>query len=425
MRRLASRVLIGLLVLGLAIGTRPAGRRPEARRHADHRPAHGSRLARPEPRDHRARRLGLLQHARGAADARRQDAGQALAGDVVRGDVAHQGALQAAPRREVPRRHAVQRRGREVHVRPRAQGHAARALGQPGRLARRRRGGGRPHRRHRHQGALRPDPPHPGHVLHGHRVADGRAEDGRRLQPGPGRHRAVQVRGVEDQHPRDHRAEQRLLGRQGPRRPRDLQGRPRGRRADDRAADGRRRHGAVPLARPAPGPAQGSRSSRSTRRRASAWSSRACTPGMPPLDDVRVRQALLHAVDRKAILDNIMEGSAGPALGVLAPGVFGYKDMQLDKLYPFDRAKAKALLAQAGWTPGPDGIMQKGGQRAVAVVAGRARPLSQGRRDHRGDPGDVQGGRRRGQGAGPGVGRGVPAGARPIRSTTTCSRWAG
>jgi peptide/nickel transport system substrate-binding protein len=85
--------------------------------------------------------------------------------------------------------------------------------------------------------------------------------------------------------------------------------------------------------------------------------------GLPPLHDVRVRQALLHAVDRKAILDNIMEGSAGPARGVLAPGVFGYKDMQLDRLYPFDRAKAKALLAQAGWAPGPDGILQKGGQR--------------------------------------------------------------
>src|SRR4029450_9347599 len=45
--------------------------------------------------------------------------------------------------------------------------------------------------------------------------------------------------------------------------------------------------------------------------------------GLPPLDDVRVRQALLHAVDRKAILDNIMEGSAGPALGVVAPGGWG------------------------------------------------------------------------------------------------------
>ena len=96
--------------------------------------------------------------------------------------------------------------------------------------------------------------------------------------------------------------------------------------------------------------------------------------GMPPLDDVRVRQALLHAVDRKAILDNIMEGSAGPALGVLAPGVFGFKDMHLDRLYPFDRAKAKALLAQAGWTPGPDGVLQKGGQKlSLSWLAARGR----------------------------------------------------
>jgi len=96
--------------------------------------------------------------------------------------------------------------------------------------------------------------------------------------------------------------------------------------------------------------------------------------GMPPLDDVRVRQALLHAVDRKAILDNIMEGSAGPARGVLAPGVFGYKDMQLDRLYPFDRARAKALLAQAGWTPGADGMMQKGGQKlTLSWLAARGR----------------------------------------------------
>jgi peptide/nickel transport system substrate-binding protein len=96
--------------------------------------------------------------------------------------------------------------------------------------------------------------------------------------------------------------------------------------------------------------------------------------GLPPLDDVRVRQAMLHAVDRKAILENIMEGSAVAARGVLAPSVFGFKDMQLDQLYPFDRARAKALLAQAGWAPGPDGIMQKGGQRlSLAWIAQRGR----------------------------------------------------
>jgi len=95
---------------------------------------------------------------------------------------------------------------------------------------------------------------------------------------------------------------------------------------------------------------------------------------VPPLDDVRVRTALLHAVDRKAILENILEGSAVAARGVLAPSVFGFKDMQLDRLYPFDRAKAKALLAQAGYTPGPDGILQKGGQKlSLSWLAARGR----------------------------------------------------
>jgi peptide/nickel transport system substrate-binding protein len=84
---------------------------------------------------------------------------------------------------------------------------------------------------------------------------------------------------------------------------------------------------------------------------------------LPPLDDVRVRQALLHAVDRKAILDNIVEALGVAPKSYLSPGVFGYRDMQFDQLFPFDRAKAKALLAQAGWTPGPDGILQKGGQK--------------------------------------------------------------
>ena len=84
---------------------------------------------------------------------------------------------------------------------------------------------------------------------------------------------------------------------------------------------------------------------------------------MPPLDDARVRQALIQAVDRKAILENIVEGLGVPARSYLSPGVFGYKDMQFDQLLPFDRTKAKALLAQAGWTPGPDGILQKGGQK--------------------------------------------------------------
>ncbi len=84
----------------------------------------------------------------------------------------------------------------------------------------------------------------------------------------PGRDGAVQVRRVEDEHARDHRAEPRLLGREGAARPRDLQGGAGGRGADDRAPDRRRRHGHVPVAGAAPNLPRRTRSTRCTRRRA-------------------------------------------------------------------------------------------------------------------------------------------------------------
>ena len=95
-----------------------------------------------------------------------------------------------------------------------------------------------------------------------------------------------------------------------------------------------------------------------------------------PLDDVRVRQALLHSVDVNAILANILEGAAVRPRGYLAPSVFGFKDMGLEKLYPYDKAKALALFGQAGWTPGPDGMLQKGGQKmTLSWLASRGRYL--------------------------------------------------
>ena len=108
---------------------------------------------------------------------------------------------------------------------------------------------------------------------------------------------------------------------------------------------------------------------------------------LPPLDDVRVRQALLQAVDRKAIIDNIVEGLGVAPKSVISPGVFGYKDMQFDQIFPFDRAKAKALLAQAGWTARPRRYPPEGRAEADPQLAGPARPLPEGRRDHRGRPG--------------------------------------
>ena len=83
----------------------------------------------------------------------------------------------------------------------------------------------------------------------------------------------------------------------------------------------------------------------------------------PPVDDPRVRRALTYAVNRDYILQHILEGAATKATSYISPGVFGYKDMNLDKLYPYDKAKALALLAEAGWKPGPDKILMKGSEK--------------------------------------------------------------
>ena len=75
--------------------------------------------------------------------------------------------------------------------------------------------------------------------------------------------------------------------------------------------------------------------------------------------------------------------------------------------------------------PGPDGILQKGGQKlSLSWLAARGRYPKDGEITEA-DPGHVQGGRRRGQGAVPRVGRGVHSSSAPARSTTTCSRSAG
>lgn len=90
-----------------------------------------------------------------------------------------------------------------------------------------------------------------------------------------------------------------------------------------------------------------------------------------PTDDVKVRQALSMAVDVQGIVDNILEGAAVAPEGYLAPAVFGFKDMELDKRFPYDPEKAKALLAEAGWKDSDnDGILDKEGKKLVINFLG-------------------------------------------------------
>ncbi|MFD9891572.1 ABC transporter substrate-binding protein [Amycolatopsis sp. NPDC059027] len=67
-----------------------------------------------------------------------------------------------------------------------------------------------------------------------------------------------------------------------------------------------------------------------------------------PLNDVRVRQALTYAIDRKALLDTAW-GGRGTLIGSMVPPTDPWYE-DLSTYYPFDPAKAKSLLAAAGAT---------------------------------------------------------------------------
>lgn len=86
----------------------------------------------------------------------------------------------------------------------------------------------------------------------------------------------------------------------------------------------------------------------------------------PPVDDVRVRRAVQHALDVPLIVESVLEGGATIASSVISPGVFGHIDMELGERYPYDPDGARALLEEAGWVDSDgDGIREKDGERLV------------------------------------------------------------
>lgn len=71
-----------------------------------------------------------------------------------------------------------------------------------------------------------------------------------------------------------------------------------------------------------------------------------------PFDDIRVRQAVAHAINKRWIIDTILRGNATPINGILSPNAFGkHKGL---KEYRYDPQKAKKLLAEAGYAEGVD-----------------------------------------------------------------------
>ncbi|NBC33936.1 MAG: ABC transporter substrate-binding protein [Alphaproteobacteria bacterium] len=95
----------------------------------------------------------------------------------------------------------------------------------------------------------------------------------------------------------------------------------------------------------------------------------------PPFDDVRVRRALMHAIDREGVVAGAMFGYGTPIGSHFAPHHPAYVD--LTGRYPYDPARAQALLVEAGYADGfsatltlpPPAYARRGGEIIQAMLA--------------------------------------------------------
>jgi peptide/nickel transport system substrate-binding protein len=80
-----------------------------------------------------------------------------------------------------------------------------------------------------------------------------------------------------------------------------------------------------------------------------------------PFDDVKVRQALQHGIDRKEIISTVYTSDWLPAESLFQSNVPGATDHSKD--FAYDADEANQLLDEAGWTTGSDGVRTKNGKR--------------------------------------------------------------
>lgn len=78
--------------------------------------------------------------------------------------------------------------------------------------------------------------------------------------------------------------------------------------------------------------------------------------GKPPFDDIRVRQAMEHAVDRRAIVDGVFFGLGEPVTQYMPPDHWAFNPdvTPQDPEHGYDPERARALLAEAGYPGGAD-----------------------------------------------------------------------
>jgi peptide/nickel transport system substrate-binding protein len=91
----------------------------------------------------------------------------------------------------------------------------------------------------------------------------------------------------------------------------------------------------------------------------------------PPTNELAVRRALEWGIDREIIAKASYQafqpfGAFRPAYTLLSHTTWGYD--KSTEMYDYDPDRARALLEEAGWRVGADGIRQKGGQRLEVVL---------------------------------------------------------
>ena len=85
----------------------------------------------------------------------------------------------------------------------------------------------------------------------------------------------------------------------------------------------------------------------------------------PLLQDVRVRRALAYGINREGISQQLFEGKQPVSNTYLPPRHPGYTDAV--QKYPYDPARARAMLQEAGFTPGSDGILRNAAGQRLAL----------------------------------------------------------